>query len=44
MYQAINAVSQMIGKHKMLIDTHKELTHDLTERIIILEIHLEENK
>ena len=37
MYQAINAMANLAG-------THKQLTDTLTERIIILEEQLEENK
>ena len=33
MYEAINAVSRMTGKHKMLFDTHKELIEDLKEKV-----------
>ena len=33
MYEAINAVSQMTGKQKMLLDTHKELIEDLKEKV-----------
>ena len=33
MYEAINAVSRMTGKQKMLLDTHKELIEDLKEKV-----------
>ena len=33
MYEAINAVSRMTGKHKMLLDTHKELMEDLKGKV-----------
>jgi len=33
MYEAINAVSRMTGKQKMLLDTHKELIKDLKEKV-----------
>jgi len=33
MYEAINAVSRMTGKHKMLFDTHKELMEDLKKKV-----------
>ena len=32
-YEAINAVSRMTGKQKMLLDTHKELIEDLKEKV-----------
>jgi ribosomal protein S15P/S13E len=33
MYEAINAVSRMTGKQKMLLDTHEELIEDLKEKV-----------
>ena len=33
MYEAINAVSRMTGKQKMLLDTHKELIEDLKKKV-----------
>ena len=33
MYEAINAVSRMTGKQKMLLDTHKELMEDLKKKV-----------
>ena len=37
MFEAINAISRMLGQHKMLLDTHKELIDDLTKRTKVLE-------
>ena len=37
MYEAINAISNMVGTHKDLMDSYKELFDTLSERIKLLE-------
>ena len=37
MFEAINAISNMVGTHKDLMDSYKELFDTLSERIKLLE-------
>ena len=37
MFEAINAVSNMVGTHKDLMDSYRELFDTLSERIKLLE-------